>query len=139
MGKGVKGYGIGEAIIVPCLDLKKPVEIWAGYGKSSSIYQSNSRQSKIRITIVQAELYGPTQYGTVYKNLKIIEENVVKLKDINNYQNLSIPEYEKETYFSEQYGSEVEYNYFLGIQIIEVYKGAKWDDTCISEIRNSGD
>ena len=46
--EGVKGYGTGEVIIVPCLDLTKPVKIWAGYGKSEAVYSTNSRPKKVR-------------------------------------------------------------------------------------------
>ncbi len=133
--EGVKGYGIGEVLIVPCLDLTKPVEIWGGYGKSTKSFTTNSRPKTIRLIIIQAQMDGATQYGSVYKNLQMVSQNIVELEDINNYQSLNIPYYKPTTYKKED--AEELYNYFLGIEIVDVYKGSKWDDTCISEIRNA--
>ena len=60
----------------------------------------------------------------------------ITLKDLNNYQKIELPMYNVEKYFNKLMGKEKEYKYFLGIEILSVYKGTKWDDTCISEIRN---
>ncbi|HUX96891.1 MAG TPA: hypothetical protein VMV47_14245 [Bacteroidales bacterium] len=134
--EGVKGTGIGEVLIVPCLDLAKPVKIWAGYGKSQTVFTSNSRPKKIRTVIIRAELGGGAQYGTDYENLKVISEGVVILGDKNGYQNLSIPKFKVDTFFSQISNSYVKYEYLLGIEILEVYPGTKYEDTCISEIVN---
>lgn len=132
--EGVEGYGIGEVLIVPCLDLNKPVKIWAGYGKSSNSFTTNSRPSVVRLIIIQAEVEGATQYGTIYKNLRMVSQSKVELKDLNDYQSLNIPYFKPDTY--EKEGQSWDYNYFLGLEILDIYKGSKWDDTCISEIRN---
>ncbi len=132
--EGVNGYGIGEVLIVPCLDLNMPVKIWAGYGKSASSFSNNSRPKVVRLAIIQAEMDGATQYGTVYKNLHMVSQSIVVLKDINGYQNLPTPYFKPSTYRDGE--NQLDYTYFLGLEIIEVYKGDKWDDTCISEIRN---
>jgi len=134
--EGVNGYGIGEAVIIPCLNLKNPVEIWNGYGKSQKLYRYNSRASKIKVSIIRAKMDDITQYGTMYEDVKIISSIIVKLKDVNTYQKISIPNYNVETHFHEAFDKEIEYAYFLGIEILDVYKGSKWDDTCISEVRN---
>ncbi len=134
--EGVKGYGINEALVVPCLDLKKPVEIFSGYGKSEGLYQSNSRPKNVRIVIVQAAMEGATQYGTVYKNLRVIKNSEVNLDDKFGFQTLTLPEFTSDKYFDKNFNQDMEYQYFLGIEILEVYEGDKWDDTCISEIRN---
>ncbi|MEM6736605.1 MAG: hypothetical protein AAF620_11105 [Bacteroidota bacterium] len=135
--EGADGHGINEVLIVPCLDLKKNVEIFAGYGKSDNLHQFNNRPKKIRTIIIRAKMQGATQYGSVYKELKSIAESVHVLEDKNAYQFLPIPSYKTEKYFDESYNDHVEYRYFLGIEILEVYKGSKWEDTCISEIRNN--
>jgi len=134
--EGVDGPGIGEVIVVPCLDLTKPVKIWAGYGKSAASYSSNNRPQKIRVVIIKAELYGAPQNGYIYENLTIISEKVVSLEDKNNYQSLFVPEYEPESYFSVRFDSQTDYKYFLGIEILSVFPGSKYNDTCISEIVN---
>ena len=132
--EGVDGYGIGEVLIVPCLDLSQPIKIWSGYGKSSNSFYNNSRPKQVRLIIVQAEMDGATQYGTMYKNLQMVSQSKVKLEDINGYQSLETPYYKASSYESE--AEQRDYTYFLGLEIVDVYKGTKWDDTCISEIRN---
>ena len=59
----------------------------------------------------------------------------VSLIDRNGFQPLGIPNFSKGTY--EFQGQQWEYNYWLVIEILEVYPGTKWTDTCISEVRNS--
>ena len=81
--EGVKGQGINEVVIVPCLDLQKPVEIWAGYGKSAKLFQYNSRPSKVKLIVIRAKMAGATQYGAVYKELLVIESAEISLADKN--------------------------------------------------------
>ena len=132
--EGVAGYGIGEVLIVPCLDLSQPVKIWAGYGKSESSFTNNSRPKNVRLIIVQAEVEGVSQYGTVYKNLRMVSQLSVELQDLNGYQSLETPYFKRGMYEIES--EKREFAYFLGLEILDIYKGVKWDDTCISEIRN---
>jgi len=134
--EGVKGTGIGEVLIVPCLDLSRPVKIWSGYGKSESAFTANCRPKKIRTVIVRADPGGFSQYGKNYENLKVIAEGVVSLSDKNQYQNLAIPKFTFDSFFSKTFNTYKKYEYILGIEILEVYQGTKYDDTCISEIVN---
>ena len=132
--EGVDGYGVGEVLIVPCLDLTHPVKIWSGYGKSADSFINNSRPKQVRLIIIQAEVEGETQYGTIYKNLRMVSQTLVELNDVNDYQSLKTPYYKASSYEFEP--EKRDYTYFLGLEILNVYKGNKWDDTCISEIRN---
>jgi hypothetical protein len=134
--EGVQGQGIGEVLIVPCLDLKKPVKIWAGFGKSDAVFSSNSRPKKIRTVVIRTPHGDPTQYGAEYKDLTIIAEGTAFLIDKNGYQNLPVPKFNIELYLPKDFDQKVEYQYFLGIEILEVYPGSKYEDTCISEITN---
>ena len=134
--EGVKGYGTGEVIIVPCLDLTNPVKIWAGYGKSEAVYTTNSRPRKVRVVIIQAQPDSPSQYGTNYANLKVVSEKTTELSDKNGYQVLPVPAFKPESFFSTVFNSKMEYLYLLGLEIVDVYPGTKYDDTCISEIAN---
>lgn len=134
--EGMDDYGIGEVIIAPCLELNKKVEIWGGFGKSQALYAANSRPKKIKVAVVRAKYGGASQYGTYYNELSIVAQQEVELKDVNGYQSLIIPTFKVQSYFWEEQQENREYNYFLGIQILDVYKGAKYSDTCISEIRN---
>ncbi|MCB0488186.1 MAG: hypothetical protein R2820_13975 [Cyclobacteriaceae bacterium] len=134
--EGVDGQGEGEVIFVPCLDLSKPVEIWAGYGKSSAVYAANSRPKRVKLIVVSAKYAGASQYGTTYSDLRAVAQQEVTLKDVNGYQTLSIPTFKRETYYWAEQEQTRDFDYFLGIEILEVYKGTKYTDTCISEVRN---
>jgi hypothetical protein len=133
--EGAKDYGVGELIIVACLDLKKPLQIWAGYGKSPAIFTQNSRPKKIKTMIIRADNPNASQYGTWYEHLQVIKQTEIELKDLNGFQTLSIPSFEISKYVDKNQNN-TEYNYFLGIVILDVYKGTKYSDTCISEIKN---
>ena len=133
--EGSKDYGIGELLIVSCIDLKSPVQIWAGYGKSPAIFTQNSRPKKIKVLVVQSDAGDPTQYGSYYRNLKVINQAVAELKDLNGFQPLAVPAFTASSYKDKDQNIR-EYNYFLGIVILDVYRGTKYSDTCISEIKN---
>lgn len=133
--EGSKDYGVGELVLVSCIDLKKPVQIWSGYGKSAAIFTQNSRPKKIKVMVVQSDAGDPTQYGSWYRNVKVIKESELELKDLNGFQSLVIPAFDVQSYKDKDQNKR-EYNYFLGIVILDVYKGTKYSDTCISEVRN---
>ena len=132
--EGVKGHGIGEVVLVPCVDFEKNVHIWSGYGKSEKLYYANSRPKKIRLCIVRAQEQGYAQYGTWWEKLVVIAENKAELKDTNYFQPIKLPEFETDSFYSQRYEQVMPYHYFLGLEILDVYPGSKWDDTCISEI-----
>lgn len=133
--EGAKDYGVGELVLVSCIDLQKPIQIWSGYGKSPAIFEQNSRPKKIKVLVVQSDAGDPTQYGSWYRNLKVIKQTDIELKDINGFQPLLVPAFNSSSYTDNNENTK-EYNYFLGIVIMDVYKGTKYSDTCISEIKN---
>ena len=124
--EGVKGHGIGEIILLVDVDLKGKMKIWSGYGKSERLHKENSRPKKLRVAVIQYQWKGGYQIGIGINGLKIISENIVELEDINGFQDLPIKE------FSVEKGK----NYLLGLQILEVYKGTKYQDTAISEVQS---
>jgi hypothetical protein len=118
------------------LDLKQPVEIWAGFGKSESLFLYNNRPKAIRVAIIESTRPDPSQYGTYYHDLTKVAQHDITLKDLNGFQPLPLPAFEVKTYFNEMANENREANYFLAIQIISVFEGSRWKDTCISEVRN---
>lgn len=134
--EGVAGYGIGELVLVGCLDFNKPIRIWNGYGKSKNLFEANTRVKLARVHIIRAEMHDVTQYGTVHSNLKAIATNEVMLLDKNGFQKLSVPKFTATKHFNERMQQELDYTYFLAIEIRSVYKGSKYQDTCISEVNN---
>ena len=167
--EGVKGSGIGAEIIIPkVLDVNKPVEIWAGYGKSEALFYANNRPKKVLVSILKARPWGDwidahdmsgCSWG--YGDFQTVASSTIHLKDINGYQELRLPNFIVERYkdLPESYysmdgtdryyyeesikggGKPMEetfwdHAYFLKLEILEVYEGDKYNDTCISEIRN---
>lgn len=133
--EGVKGYGVGEIVMIVDVDLKRAIQIWNGYGKSEALHKYNGRVKSANTYVVRSQYGGATQCGTVYSNFLPVASSRVELKDHNGFQTLIVPDFEKETY--EFQGSQREYDYWLALEILDVYPGTKWEDTCISEVRNT--
>lgn len=104
--EGVNGYGIGESISFSVL---KNSELYISIGfldyNRPWLYKQNSRPKKIRI----------------YINNNFFTET--ELKDTPNFQKLNIQEGLMEQRIN-----------LVKIEITEVYKGSKYDDTCINMI-----
>jgi hypothetical protein len=134
--EGVEGYGAGEVIIIPKLDLTKPVELYSGYGKSEALRLANSRPKTIQVHVVRAatQYGGAAQCGTTYEKVTKVATQKNILKDVGGFQKLVLPAFKREKYKAEN--QDWDYNYWLMIEIVDVYPGMKFKDTCISEIRN---
>lgn len=128
--EGVKGPGIGEILIVPIDPLKK-ARIWIGFGASDAVYKANNRPKKVRLHLFRADESGPTQAGYSYGDMAKIGERVVELKDVNSYQDLPLPSFSRVG--TNKNGMSA---FVLAIEILEVYRGTKYDDTLISEAGN---
>lgn len=126
--EGKSGYGEGEVVIVPCIDIDKKIQIWAGFGKSEKLFNLNSSPKTLKVAIALATYETASQYGSNYSDLKILASREVELQKLNGYQNLSKPEYNR--------SDDESLRYLLVLQIVNTYPGSKWDDTCISELRN---
>lgn len=112
--EGVKGDGIGESIT---LTLKKPIEvdqigIIPGYTKSRELYFANNRVAEVKIVI-----------DNTYTITKSLEDEYLSFSPSSPkaYQMIDLG----------KYGKPVK---TIVITITKVYKGTKYDDTCISEI-----
>ena len=135
--EGVAGPGIGEFAIVPGVDVSQKVKIWNGLGKSDALYHQNNRLKKINVHIFRTAQIDAAQCGNIYKGLSKVATRRIELKDFNGYQDLPLPTFKIEKFKSERFGGqEVEYQYMVGVEIVEVYAGTKYQDTCISEISN---
>ena len=126
--EGKKGSGIDEYIKFYCPQEEADmVNIYSaykidslgiinGYAKNEEVFYKNNRVKKIKIE---------------YKNDIFREENPYNMKTPEIY------EYILEDTMAMQYlvFPEPIYMSSMKISILEVYKGSKWDDTCISELR----
>lgn len=135
--EGVAGDGIGE-IVIAWVDVKRPVRIWTGFGKSQKTWETNNRPKDIKIFIIQGEVVGQSVNGPNYK-MKVIGEKKLTLKDINDWQPLDLGEYNEIDvgYYKKLDSYELQKsNTFIAVQILSVYPGTKYKDTLISEISN---
>ena len=126
--EGKKDNGINEYIKFYCppeendmVDLYsaykiKGLGIINGYAKNESVFYKNNRVKKVRIE---------------YKNDIFREENPDSMKKQGNFE--FILEDKMEMQFLKF--TEPIYMSSMKITILEVYKGSKWNDTCISELQ----
>ncbi len=128
--EGKKGSGINEYIKFYCPPPPEDTDminiysaykidslgIINGYAKNESVFYNNNRVKKIRIEYKNDIFREENPY-----NMKPPEIYEYILKDTMDMQYLAFPE---PIYMSS-----------IKISILEVYKGSKWDDTCISELR----
>jgi hypothetical protein len=112
--EGVKGYGIGEFLeyhFPPLSPRVNKIQIYNGYVKSVTAWKNNSRVKKLKL----------------YVNNKPYA--ILELQDTWAEQIFSI-----EPMRSDSAGQDL----ILKFEILEVYKGDKWDDVAITEIYFDG-
>ena len=132
--EGVPGDGLGEILVVK-LDLEKKIEIWGGYGKNERTYKLNNRPQKIRVYLMKTEaLPAFNQWNTEYTNIALLTNVIVTLQDINDFQDLPLPKVKSKVYNAEWDSEAV--TTFIAIEILSIYRGGRYDDTCICEVRS---
>jgi hypothetical protein len=133
--EGTKESGIGEIVMTVIDDINLPVKIWSGYGKSETLYKDNNRPKAVRVFVLVSPCRQVAQVEGQYSDIKVIGKHEVELKDLNGWQKLSLPKPLKnvslECPLPEEYQGKY---YFVALEILSVYKGSKFNDTCISEI-----
>ncbi len=107
--EGVKGYGIGEKVTVH-LDYVNAgwigITIVNGYSKNETAWKNNSRVKKLKLYFNDKPIY------------------ILNLKDEMG---------EQAFYWNEPINRNIE-EFSITVEILDVYKGDKYDDTAISEI-----
>ncbi len=122
--EGAKHDGIGEILIVN-INPSKQVSIFAGFGRSKSLFKKNNRPKKVRVYLLEGELTGEYDArGEEYGKIKVVAAHEIILKDLFGFQKLSIPQGKTSDGIS-----------LIAIEILSVYKGTKYSDTLISEIK----
>ena len=138
--EGARGTGVGEMLAwvdgVGGDGVALPREIWVGYGKSESLFRANGRPRRVRVWAVGVEMLldvcgdetcGPDSYERA-RSLGSID---VELRDVNGWQPLPVPQHRVTS------DSNHEPNMLVGIEILSVYPGARYTDTCVSGIRRA--
>lgn len=135
--EGAGGTGVGEMLawLAGGVDgVPYPQEIWAGYGKSESLFRANGRPRRVRVWAVGLEelhdLCGDETCGPVrYERARSLGSIDVELRDVNGWQPLPFPPHR--VTFDDDHSPVT----LFGIEILSVYPGARYSDTCISGIR----
>ncbi len=152
--EGVEGDGIGEYVLIGQENtLPDKIHINNGYQKTESLYYKNSRPKTLKLSLyVVYQLPGDvTELGRIFQCLQYPDSTILHLKDKMGTQVFELPfdikrvksvkstgdaNFEKE--FEERVDKFIEhehyYGYILKLEIMDVYKGSKWDDTSISDL-----
>ncbi len=143
--EGVPGDGIGEVLIAD-LSPEKPLKIFTGYAKSKDLWLKNNRPRNIKIFILKSIKTSSNQMDSYPIDITVIDEQYATLKDVFDWQPLPV-EKSKITFENREKSQDEKYskkerdeywekreNYMIGIQILSVYQGTKYQDTLISEI-----
>lgn len=123
--EGVKGEGIGELVAAP-VDVTKPVFVWGGLGASAKLYAANARPKKVRVWLLHTSNVEAGQTALGLKDLLVEARHEVELLDQNGYQPLPLPKLEKSPTGQ----------YVVALEILAVFPGGKYGDTCVSELGN---
>jgi len=144
--EGAKGQGIGEAVFIAIPYNYKILNIFGGFGKSMALYKNNSRPKRIKLTCfagISPEGH-VTEIAEGYLSRKFPEEYFLDLEDkfavqsfpfpfsgkeLKDFQDNYVEDYKKTSSTPIAYSKTI-----LKIEIADVYKGAKYEDTCISEL-----
>ncbi len=158
--EGVEGPGKGEYCYL-AIGQKFPEQmiIFNGYQKNDDLFTKNNRVKTIRLSLFAGfTIPGDvTEIGMYFYVRKFGTEEVVDLEDQSGSQEIALPfeqtsvnefaEISKKQ-FMEDYKTQLEeikkncptcptdpsFQFFLRVEILDVYKGSTWDDTCISDV-----
>lgn len=137
--EGAKGAGVGEMVALPVDPIKK-YKIWTGFGKSAWHFKANNRPKKVRLYLFEAKRLDVSQVGMLYYKLRQVSQATRTLKDQNGYQDLKLPTLTKKVKERvknrrSKTGLQAMNHFVLVIEILSVYKGSKYNDTLITEIK----
>lgn len=117
--EGVEGDGIGEWFSVPVYGDR--LHIRNGFVKDKKLWEENNRVKKLRMYNVSGSKTGITDLDIMIDDLEY--EFIFELEDTSDEQIVLLPQ-----------GIEAPLARF---EILEVYKGTKYDDTVISDVNSS--
>ena len=150
--EGAKDDGIGEWVMIPVGtndgdtrwrfdgngeggNLKVCLSVENGYQQSVDLYQKNNRVKEAKISIYAAAMSFGQDDAYLLWNPDCIHEEVITLCDEIATEPFYFNSSYKEFFMSlpEKYSTE-HIQLFLRLEIMSVYKGTKYSDTCISNM-----
>lgn len=158
--EGVDGDGIGETFTIGVGDeLKENICIVNGYQKSEALYSQNNRIKTLRVTLYAGFMI-PGDVTEIYAFAYAVpfgKPAEIRLVDSFGVQQIQFPfdmtaaeafKDKQMTVFQNDFKTRLEeirnvagmndlkpeVQYLLKCEIMDIYKGSKYDDTCISDI-----
>lgn len=127
-----KGKYKVDFVVIKIPKGSKGIRIINGYAKSKKAFQSNNRVKQFYLSF---NVYDPKAHkdcepsNSKYKVQYHTADDIMYLKDSLKSQSIifSDLEYFKWTRYKQDY-------VYLGIGIVDVYPGKKWNDTCLTEV-----
>lgn len=159
--EGADRHGKGEYIIIKAGSyFPSALLIDNGYQKSANLYSMNSRPSRLKISLHAGFFLegDDTEISSRYRTRKITGAEYVTLDDKMGTQSIKMP-FKRDRVlhikdslsvaFSREFADEIKerkqwcptcdmtprFSFFVRIEIVDVYKGSRWEDTCISGLR----
>ena len=135
--EGKPGNGTGEYILTTIPENVSLLRIRNGYQKNTGLYFANNRAKKIEFTVFACyELAGYiTETHIGYGISEPLYTSTAILKDTMGFQDVYTDINWPDIYMEQSHDNTFPKDIFiLKIKILEVYKGNKWDDACISDI-----
>jgi hypothetical protein len=130
--EGKPDDGIGEKIAFHVSSIDR-IKIMPGFGVPK-YFKMNNRLKKARLSVYETKEIAVHQYDTEFSFGKLVKTTILNFRDAMFMQEfyIGITEARK---FKPKYGTSLEdYGYIVVLEIVAVYGGTRWRDTCIAEI-----
>lgn len=152
--EGVKGDGIGEWVLIPIKPIGDAVShlsskithsscyevsfgINNGYQQNEDLYRKNNRVKEAKVSVYVAPYGCGQDEAYLCSNPECVYENVFKISD-EIQENPFYLNYDTHSFLvvlPEKYSDLTDpMEFYLKFEILSVYKGSKYDDTCISNL-----
>lgn len=135
--EGSIGDGVGEYVLLTIPNNTTQLRIRNGYQKNKNIYLANNRPKTIELSVCAFFQLGGyvTETHTGFSISEPLCSTVATLEDQFDYQDLNMnidwmkvhEQLTRDNTFDKD-------QFILKIKILDVYKGNKWNDACISDI-----
>jgi hypothetical protein len=130
--EGKPDDGIGEKIAFHVSTIDR-IRIMPGFGVSK-YFPMNNRVKKASLYIYETKDLAVHQYDTEYSFGKLRKTITLNFRDAMVMQEFPVGMTEARK-FKPRYSTSLEdYGYIVVLEIVEVYRGTRWRDTCIAEI-----
>lgn len=144
--EGEPGNGVGQSVYISVPYDCRTINIFNGYTKSKTLFTQNNRVKNIKVTCYIA--INPMGYVTEIANIFLLkpypQNFYFELKDIDSLQTFAFPispnnldefKAQAKKEYLKVYTEPINLiTVIFQLEIKSVYKGTKYNDTCISEI-----